>query len=360
MPRGLIAVLLTALPVVAADPKPLAAFDAALSFTDGGGFSDDGKQVIGVGGGTVRRVDLDTGKELPLPSALKGERIDCGIRVQDDVWFLSIRCPTVLSERDGHASRFLLFDFATEQVTADWTGHADTVGAITHLSATDQLVTAGTFSDHAVRFWDRKTQKPLGGFDPVKELDLTPKDEKDSVDLRRMTADPSGKLLAFGFDTGLIQVRELKTEKWHSVQADLRGVKDEDFKGRVQGLTFLDEKRLAVKWMRVQFRRPKLTTTDAVEVFDWRAGKVLFRIEGKGHLSDPTGTPDGKWLVVGADDGVVRVWDVANGKEVNRFPVDPKRVSGVAFTRDNKRLITVGSEGVKVWDAEGVTKPAKR
>ena len=61
-------------------------------------------------------------------------------------------------------------------------------------------------------------------------------------------------------------------------------------------------------------------------------------------------SPDGLRVVTGADDGVARIWDVAGGREVKRFP-HAQAVVAVSFDADGKRLLTASADGTaKIWD----------
>lgn len=58
-------------------------------------------------------------------------------------------------------------------------------------------------------------------------------------------------------------------------------------------------------------------------------------------------SPDGKRIVAGGDDSVVRIWDVATEKMLAEFPACVTAV----FTADGKRLITGSKDhAVQVWD----------
>ena len=82
---------------------------------------------------------------------------------------------------------------------------------------------------------------------------------------------------------------------------------------------------------------------------------------------------DGRWLAAGYNDGIVRIWDTATGKEraslnahygksVDFFIRDG--VSCVEFGKKNKVLATGGSVGddagaVKLWDTSFLAKDEK-
>ena len=62
-------------------------------------------------------------------------------------------------------------------------------------------------------------------------------------------------------------------------------------------------------------------------------------------------SPDGKLLASGGADKLVRVTDIASGKQVNLFEGHTHHVMGVAFRADGRVLATAGGDGVVlVWD----------
>jgi WD40 repeat protein len=68
--------------------------------------------------------------------------------------------------------------------------------------------------------------------------------------------------------------------------------------------------------------------------------------------------PDGKRLVSAADDGTVRIWDLATGQLVHSLKHQHAGVTGVAYSPNGQRLLTSGwwDGTVRVWD-RGSDKP---
>jgi glucose repression regulatory protein TUP1 len=62
-------------------------------------------------------------------------------------------------------------------------------------------------------------------------------------------------------------------------------------------------------------------------------------------------SPDGRWVAAGSLDAVVRIWEVATGKLVERLRGHRASVYSVAFTPDGRGLVS-GSldKTVKYWD----------
>jgi sterol desaturase/sphingolipid hydroxylase (fatty acid hydroxylase superfamily) len=92
----------------------------------------------------------------------------------------------------------------------------------------------------------------------------------------------------------------------------------------------------------------------AVKVWDAATGRELLSLKGHGlavHSVALSG--DGSRIASGSDDRTVRVWDAATGKALLTFTGHPSAVLGVAVSGDGRRVASASVDGtLKVWDAD--------
>lgn len=89
-------------------------------------------------------------------------------------------------------------------------------------------------------------------------------------------------------------------------------------------------------------------------LWDWRNGTKYKVMEDKDvNHRCVAFSPDGKEVVAGAGDGILRFWNVDSGKMVRTLGKHAGTITRVAFSRDSQRLIAAGHETkelVRVWD----------
>ncbi len=96
-----------------------------------------------------------------------------------------------------------------------------------------------------------------------------------------------------------------------------------------------------------------------VKVWDVAAGQARNFPGHEGSAFGVALTADGKTLATGSADKTVRLWDVANGKEVKKLEGHTDGVNAVALSADGKVLASGGKDKqVIVWDTNS-GKPAR-
>jgi dipeptidyl aminopeptidase/acylaminoacyl peptidase len=67
-------------------------------------------------------------------------------------------------------------------------------------------------------------------------------------------------------------------------------------------------------------------------------------------------SPNGKHLISGSEDGMVKVWDARINREAVKLAGHQTPVTSVAFSPDGKRIVSTGDDWmVKLWDVESGT-----
>jgi len=214
-----------------------------------------------------------------------------------------------------------VWDAATGKLVRTLEGHTGWVGSVVISPDSTRAYTAG--GDALIRVWDIKTGQQVG------EL------EGHTIAVRGLALAAGGKLLVsvasdktvrlWGTTTGKF-IRKFgdETQSLESVAISTDGARI--FVGNDVGIiTVYDAK-----------------DGKTVSEFKKHAGTMVYTIAV---------TKDGKTAISGARDKVIRVWDVATGKELRTFAGHTEQVYQVLFNADEKLVLSASfDKTARIWD----------
>jgi len=85
-------------------------------------------------------------------------------------------------------------------------------------------------------------------------------------------------------------------------------------------------------------------------IWNLTTGKLAVALKHPQWVSQIQFAPDGKELITGADDGLLRVWDWKAGTLKDGWPLRPATVQDIGFTADRRALVTIGHQDLLVTD----------
>jgi hypothetical protein len=281
-------------------------------------FSPDGKRVLsGSDDRTVRIWDAETGKEL---RRFEGHK--------DTITAIAISRDGKLAISASQDKAMILWGVESGYIAERFTGHTEAVLAVAFSPDGKTILSGG--QDRTLRLWDRKTGEALRVF--------TGHEGK----ITAVAFSPDGKTILSGSHDHTLRLWDVANGESLRV---LHG-----HTGEVYSVAFSPDGRAVAGG----------GNDKMVRIWAVQSGQEVRRLEGHANAVIRVAfSPDGKRIFSASSqyqnvDQTIRVWHVADGKELKTFGgADRNRISVAVFSPDGKTALTDGPEPVLLrWKLE--------
>ena len=276
-------------------------------------FSRNGKQILGITGNSqLEIVDITTGNSKYV-SYPEGTNPCCGLALSPD--------GNVVAIGGTYGGAPYLMDAESGKLSKRLDGHRCDVTSVA-FSANGKLL-ASASCDQKVKLWDVESKKLLRTIE-------------NAGDFFSVALSPDAKLVAGGTRDATIKIWDTESG------ALLRTVKNDV--NPIALLAFTPDANTLIS-----------ESADVVFI-DVANGSVVRRLNVEGSVMNAMAlSPDGTRLATGGyQDHVVRVWDVASGRELQDFGGHTDTVAALAWSPDGSTLASSSwDKTIRLWEVDG-------
>jgi WD40 repeat protein len=207
-------------------------------------------------------------------------------------------------------------------------GHTEQPWAAAFLPDGKRVLSAGF--DKVLRLWDAETGRELGRF------------EEHSDGILAVAVSPDGRMAlsgggAFGFPRAE-EGKDFTVRLWdltsHRVIHRFEG-----HTHRVWCVAFSPDGRFALSG----------SIDHSMRLWNVANGKQVRQFQHQSMVEGVCFSPDGKWGLASTGDGDVVLWELETGRDLRHFKGHTGNVDSVAFSPDGRHVLS-GGDSIRLWD----------
>ncbi len=288
-------------------------------------YSHDGKLIISGGRTSLKLWDAATGREIRTFAA-----------VTDAIYSVAFSpdARLVLTGCANHKAK--LWNVETGKAIREFTGLTkdDLIDSVAFSPDGRTALTGG--SDKTIRLWDLATGREIRAF------------TGHTAWVNSVGFSPDGKFAFSGSWDGAIKLWDISTG------AEIRTFKE--IKTASEYKTVRENMRSTERRGRGGASPAAVAAPSPADIppapIVRQAEKMAWNIESmKNRISTVIFSPDGKYLLSGAWDSNIRMWDISTGQKIKTFTGHTGRINSLAFSSDGTRLLSAARDNLaKLWD----------